>query len=97
MSVIIMCDLWVSRWSSTRTLGSAQETSVTTSVEPHISRWRTLLCRVEDVVVALRGRMSWGAWMVSVLGIVTIVSRSPGLLYNGMFDRDESYLAVTGD
>ena len=97
MSVIIMCDLWVSRWSSTRTLGSAQETSVTTSVEPDISRWRTLLCRVEDVVVALRGRMSWGAWMVSVLGIVTIVSRSPGLLYNGMFDRDESYLAVTGD
>ena len=70
---------------------------MTTSVEPDISRWRTLLCRVEDVVVALRGRMSWGAWMVSVLGLVTIVSRSPGLLYNGMFDRDESYLAVTGD
>ncbi|MCE2806979.1 MAG: glycosyltransferase family 39 protein [Actinobacteria bacterium] len=70
---------------------------MTTSVEPDISRWRTLFCRVEDVVVALRGRMSWGAWMVSVLGLVTIVSRSPGLLYNGMFDRDESYLAVTGD
>jgi hypothetical protein len=35
--------------------------------------------------------------MAIVLGLVTVVSRSPGLIYNGMFDRDESYLAVTGD
>lgn len=70
---------------------------MTTSVEPDISRWRTLVCRVEDVVVALRGRLSWGAWMAIVLGLATVVSRSPGVIYNGMFDRDESYLAVTGD
>ena len=70
---------------------------MTTSVEPDISRWRTLACRFDDAIVAVRGRMSWGAWMVSVLGLVTVISRSPGLLYNGMFDRDESYLAVTGD
>lgn len=35
--------------------------------------------------------------MVSVLGSVTLVARAPGLIYTGMFDRDESYLAVTGD
>lgn len=70
---------------------------MTTSVEPDISRWRTLVCRVEDVVVALRSRMSSGAWMAIVLGLTTVVSRSPGVIYNGMFDRDESYLAVTGD
>ena len=70
---------------------------MTTSVEPDISRWRTLVCRIEDVVVALRARMSWGAWMAIVLGLATVISRSPGVIYNGMFDRDESYLAVTGD
>lgn len=53
--------------------------------------------RFETLVALCRERMSWGAWMLSVLGLATLVSRSPGLLFNGMFDRDESYLAVTGD
>lgn len=34
---------------------------------------------------------------VLVLAVVTVVSRFPSVLWNGMFDRDESYLAVTGD
>ena len=96
MSAIIVGDLWgvlVVRDPP----GSVQETPVTISVEPDISRWQAATRRVGDGVAAVRSRMSWSAWMVTVLGLATLLSRAPGLLYNGMFDRDESYLAVTGD
>ena len=37
----------------------------------------------------------WPALLV--LAVVTVLSRFPGVLWNGMFDRDEAYLSVTGD
>ena len=41
--------------------------------------------------------LPWGARMVAGLAAATVVARSPGLLYNGLFDRDEAYLSVMGD
>jgi len=34
---------------------------------------------------------------VAGLAAATLVARSPGLLFNGLFDRDEAYLSVMGD
>lgn len=45
---------------------------------------------------ALEG-LPWGAQLAVVLVATTVVARSPGLLYNGLFDRDEAYLNVMGD
>jgi hypothetical protein len=45
----------------------------------------------------IRTRTPWSLWAISVLGVATFAARAPGLVFNGMFDRDESYLAVTGD
>lgn len=70
---------------------------MTTSVESDLSLWQTVLHRSAELTSAVRSRMSWSAWMITVLGLATLISRAPGLLFNGMFDRDESYLAVTGD
>jgi hypothetical protein len=41
--------------------------------------------------------LPWMAQVAMVLGIATAVARAPGLLYNGLFDRDEAYLSVMGD
>ncbi len=41
--------------------------------------------------------LPWGAQLVAVLAATTVIARSPGLLYNGIFDRDEAYLSVMGD
>lgn len=70
---------------------------MTTTADRHTQGWTRLRSWVSDRVSQLRARMSWPAWTVSVLAVTTLISRAPGLLYNGMFDRDESYLAVTGD
>ena len=70
---------------------------MTTTGDLTKQRWAKVTRRCSEAIGSVRSRMSWGAWMVSVLGLVTVVSRAPGVLYNGMFDRDESYLAVTGD
>lgn len=68
---------------------------MTTSVDLDISRTRAATLRF---VSALTGdRLSWPGQLAWVLGIVTVISRAPGIVFNGMFDRDESYLAVTGD
>lgn len=45
----------------------------------------------------IRDRLPWSVWVWSVLAVVTVLSRLPGLLFTGMFDRDESFLAVMGD
>lgn len=74
-----------------------QESSVTTSVDLTKQRWAKIVRLWSEAFESVRSRLSWGAWMASVLGLATVVSRVPGVLYNGMFDRDESYLAVTGD
>ncbi len=39
---------------------------------------------------------SWW-WVAGVLAVATLVARLPGLIFNGVFDRDEAFLAVTGD
>jgi len=41
--------------------------------------------------------LPWVAQLTMVLVAATVVARSPGLLYNGLFDRDEAYLSVMGD
>jgi hypothetical protein len=41
--------------------------------------------------------LPWGARLVAALVVATGIARSPGLLYNGLFDRDEAYLSVMGD
>jgi len=41
--------------------------------------------------------LPWMAQLLLVLAAATAVARSPGLVYNGLFDRDEAYLAVMGD
>ena len=97
MSAIIKGDLWGVPVVLDPILGQVQETPVTISVNTTRSQWQTFQRRTGEVIGVIQGRMSWGAWMVTVLGLATLVSRAPGLLYNGMFDRDESYLAVTGD
>ncbi len=42
------------------------------------------------------GRLPWGAQLAVVLGAATFVARLPGLVYTGLFDRDEAYLTVMG-
>lgn len=97
VSAIIVGDLWGVPAVNDPNSGPVQETPVATSVEPDVSRWQGIAVRVRDAARALRERMSWGGWMALVLGLATLISRAPGLIYNGMFDRDESYLAVIGD
>ena len=58
-----------------------------------ITRSRRAAASVWAAVAAL----PWGAQMVAVLAVTTVIARSPGLLYNGLFDRDEAYLSVMGD
>lgn len=70
---------------------------MTTSIESDLSHWQKVLRRSTELSSAVRARMSWSAWMVTVLGLTTLASRAPGLFFNGMFDRDEAYLVVTGD
>jgi hypothetical protein len=41
--------------------------------------------------------LPWEARMVVLVGMATLVARLPGLLFNGLFDRDEAYLSVMGD
>jgi hypothetical protein len=41
--------------------------------------------------------LPWGAQLIAVLAATSFVARSPGLLYNGLFDRDEAFLSVMGD
>ena len=41
--------------------------------------------------------LPWAAQLVAVLAAATVIARAPGLLYNGIFDRDEAYLSVMGD
>lgn len=61
------------------------------------SAWPRLTAWTNGALNVVRDRVSWTAWVIVVLGVVTLLSRAPGLLFTGMFDRDESYLAVTGD
>lgn len=74
------------------------ESSVVTHVEERTS---DALDRLGDRIAAgiapIRSRMPWSVWVVSVLGLTTLLARLPGLVLNGMFDRDESFLAVMGD
>ncbi len=42
-------------------------------------------------------RLRWSTSLIVVIGATTLVSRLPGLVFSGMFDRDESYLSVMGD
>ena len=41
--------------------------------------------------------LPWTARMIGVLAVATVVARLPGLLFNGLFDRDEAFLNVMGD
>ncbi len=41
--------------------------------------------------------LPWAAQLLAVMAVATVIARLPGLLFNGMFDRDEAYLAVMGD
>lgn len=50
-----------------------------------------------DAAVEWGRRRSWPTVVGLVLAAATVVSRLPGALFNGMFDRDEAFLAVTGD
>lgn len=70
---------------------------MTSSTESSLQTRGTAVDRFLAARDAVRDRMSWTLWAVVVLGAATVVARSPGLVFNGMFDRDESYLAVTGD
>ena len=53
--------------------------------------------RIAITIAPLHSRMRWSVWVVVVLGLTTSLVRLPGFVFNGMFDRDESYLAVMGD
>lgn len=70
---------------------------MTTTVEKNSRDGASILRRCGDLFDRVRSRLTWGSWVVVVLGITTLIARSPGIIFNGMFDRDESYLAVTGD
>lgn len=50
-----------------------------------------------SIVERLRGALPWPVWAGLVLTAATIIARLPGLLFNGVFDRDEAFLAVMGD
>jgi len=77
--------------------GSAQENTVAVTVDRTTQPWKRAFTSASEVIRRFHARLSPNTWMVSVLALATLVSRAPGVLYNGMFDRDESYLAVTGD
>ena len=57
----------------------------------------TLTRRAAGSAWAAVAALPWGAQLVAVLAAATVIARSPGLLYNGIFDRDEAYLSVMGD
>jgi len=40
--------------------------------------------------------MPWSWVVIGVLGVVTLIARSPGIVYTGLFDRDEAFLQVMG-
>jgi hypothetical protein len=40
--------------------------------------------------------LPWSWVVVGVLGVVTLVARSPGIVFTGLFDRDEAFLQVMG-
>lgn len=50
-----------------------------------------------DALAEWARRRSWWKVVGLVMAAATVVSRLPGALFNGMFDRDEAFLAVTGD
>ena len=60
---------------------TAASTFVTTSVD----RWKQRILGA-----------SWSGVVVSVLGVATVIARSPGVIYTGLFDRDEAFLTVMG-
>ena len=53
--------------------------------------------RATNAITRIRRTLPWPVWSVSVLLLATVLARLPGLLFNGVFDRDEAYLAVMGD
>ncbi len=66
----------------------------------HASRRDAISARVHDRESAIRDRLSgmrWSLVVLGTLGIATLITRLPGMVFSGMFDRDESYLSVMGD
>jgi len=51
----------------------------------------------DEMVDRARRRLSWPAIVGLVLAGATVVARLPGVVFNGMFDRDEAFLSVMGD
>lgn len=49
------------------------------------------------LVSRVRGSMPWSALVALVLAAATVLARLPGLVFNGVFDRDEAFLTVMGD
>lgn len=41
--------------------------------------------------------MPWSWVVTGVLGAATLIARAPGIIYTGLFDRDEAFLQVMGD
>jgi hypothetical protein len=64
-----------------------------TAVQRHLARTRNAVASPWRAL----GHLSGTAQLVIALVVATIVARSPGLVFNGLFDRDEAYLAVMGD
>ena len=65
-----------------------------------VSRRSAISARVHARESAIRDRltrMRWPLVVLGTLGIATLVTRLPGVVFSGMFDRDESYLSVMGD
>ncbi len=65
-----------------------------------VSRRSAIGARVHDGESAIRDRLTrvrWSLVVFGTLGIATLVTRLPGIVFSGMFDRDESYLSVMGD
>ncbi len=55
--------------------------------------WRWLV----DLPDEVSRTVPWSVVCVAAVGVATLLARLPGIIYTGMFDRDESFLAVTGD
>ena len=55
--------------------------------------WRWLV----DLPDEVSRSVPWSAVVVATMAVATFVARLPGIIYTGMFDRDESFLAVTAD
>lgn len=65
-----------------------------------VSRRSAIGARVHDGESVIRDRLTrvrWSLLVFATLGIATLVTRLPGVVFSGMFDRDESYLSVMGD